>query len=86
MRERVKRREGVVVSAKMSKTVVVEIDHLLEHPTYGKRMRRQQRIMAHDESGQCGEGDKVSIVETHPLSRLKRWRVSQVLAKAAGSA
>lgn len=86
MRERVKRREGVVVSARMNKTVVVEIDHLLEHPTYGKRIRRQQRIMAHDESGQCGEGDKVSIIETRPLSRLKRWRVSKVLTKAAGSA
>jgi len=84
VRDRVKRREGVVVSAKMNKTVVIEIDRLVQHPTYGKRVHRQQRIMAHDERGECGEGDRVSIVETRPLSRLKRWRVSQVLAKAAG--
>lgn len=84
MRERVKRREGRVVSAKMTRTVVVQVDRLVEHPLYGKRIRQRQRFMAHDERGECHEGDRVLIIESHPLSRHKRWRVSKVLAKAAG--
>ncbi len=83
MRERIKRREGVVVSAKMSKTVVVQVDRLVEHGLYGKRVRRSQRFMAHDERGECHEGDRVLIIESRPLSRHKRWRVSRVLKKAA---
>jgi small subunit ribosomal protein S17 len=84
MRERAKRREGVVVAAKMTKTVVVQVDRLVQHPLYGKRMRQRQRYMAHDEGGQCHEGDRVLIIESRPLSKNKRWRVSQVLKRAAG--
>ena len=84
MRERVKRREGTVVSARMTKTVVVQVDRLVEHPLYGKRVRQRKRYMAHDERGECGQGDRVLIIETRPLSRNKRWRVSKVLKKAAG--
>ncbi len=83
MRERTKRREGTVVSAKMAKTVVVQVDRLVEHPLYGKRLRRINHFMAHDEKGQCREGDRVLIIESRPLSRHKRWRVSRVLRKAA---
>lgn len=84
MRQRVKRRQGVVVSAKMAKTVMVQVDRLVEHPSYGKRQRRRKCYMAHDEKGECREGDRVAIIETHPLSRHKRWRVSRILARAAG--
>ncbi len=84
MRERIKRREGVVVSAKMAKTVVVQVDRLVEHGLYGKRVRQSKRFMAHDERGECREGDRVLIIESRPLSRHKRWRVSRVLKKAAG--
>ena len=84
MRERVKEREGLVISAKMQKTVVVRVDRLVKHGTYGKRLRRHEHYKAHDEKGQCREGDRVLIIESRPLSRDKRWRVSRVLAKAAG--
>ncbi len=84
MRERIKRREGTVVSAKMTKTVVVQVDRLVEHPLYGKRVRRRKRYMAHDERGECRQGDRVLIIESRPLSRNKRWRVSKVLKRAAG--
>jgi small subunit ribosomal protein S17 len=84
MRDRVKRREGTVVAAKMTKTIVVQVDRLVEHPLYGKRIRQRKRYMVHDERNQCGEGDRVLIIETRPLSRNKRWRVSKVLKKAAG--
>jgi small subunit ribosomal protein S17 len=84
MRERIKRREGTVVSAKMTKTVVVKVDRIVEHPLYGKRVRRSVRFMAHDERGECKEGDRVQIIESRPLSKRKRWRVSQVIKKAAG--
>jgi small subunit ribosomal protein S17 len=84
MRQRIKRREGTVVSAKMTKTVVVQVDRLVEHPIYGKRMKQRRRLMAHDEKGQCAEGDRVAITESHPLSKNKRWRVSSIITKAAG--
>ncbi len=84
MRERIKQREGTVVSARMTKTVVVQVDRLVEHPLYGKRVRRRKRFMAHDERGECREGDRVVIIESRPLSKNKRWRVSKVLRKAAG--
>ncbi len=84
MRERTKQREGVVVSAKMAKTVVVQVDRLVQHPLYGKRLRQRRRYKAHDEHSQCHEGDRVLIIESRPLSRDKRWRVSKVLKKAAG--
>jgi small subunit ribosomal protein S17 len=84
MRERIKRREGTVVSAKMTKTVVVQVDRLVEHPLYGKRIKRRTRFMAHDERSECREGDRVMIIESRPLSKNKRWRVSKVLVRAAG--
>jgi small subunit ribosomal protein S17 len=84
MRDRVKRREGTVVAAKMTKTIVVQVDRLVEHPLYGKRIRQRKRYMVHDERSECGEGDRVLIIETRPLSRNKRWRLSKVLKKAAG--
>ncbi|HVN64238.1 MAG TPA: 30S ribosomal protein S17 [Candidatus Binataceae bacterium] len=84
MRKQTKRREGTVVAAKMAKTVMVQVDRLVEHPIYGKRTRQRSRLMAHDERGECGEGDRVLIIESRPLSRHKRWRVSKVLKKAAG--
>ncbi len=84
MRQRVKKREGTVVSARMSKTVVVQVERLVEHPLYGKRLHQRRRFMAHDEKGECREGDKVLIIESRPLSKNKRWRVSRVIARAAG--
>ena len=84
MRERTKRREGTVVSAKMAKTVVVQVDRLVPHPLYGKRITMRKRFMAHDEAAECHEGDRVLIIESRPLSRNKRWRVSRVLKRAAG--
>ena len=83
MRQRVKRREGTVVAAKMTKTVVVQVDRLVEHPLYAKRIKQRNRFMAHDEGGECREGDRVLIIESRPLSRHKRWRVSRVLKQAA---
>jgi small subunit ribosomal protein S17 len=85
MRERVKQRVGVVVSAKAAKTVVVRVDRLVQHPLYGKRIRQRTRFMAHDERGECHEGDRVLIIESPPISRRKRWRVSKVLTRAPGS-
>ena len=83
MRQRIKRREGLVVSAKMTKTVVVQVERLVQHPLYGKRLRQRKRYMAHDEKAECHEGDRVQIIESRPLSKLKRWRVSRVLLRAA---
>jgi small subunit ribosomal protein S17 len=82
MHDRRKKREGVVVSARAPKTVVVQVTRLVEQPLYGKRLKRRTRFMAHDEQGRCAEGDRVVIIESRPLSRHKRWRVSRVLAKA----
>lgn len=79
-----KRREGIVVSAKMRKTVVVIVERLVQHPKYGKRVHLRARFKAHDEQSQCREGDRVLIIESRPLSKDKRWRVSKILARAAG--
>lgn len=79
-----KSREGFVVSDKMDKTVVVRVERTVAHPKYGKIMRMYKTHAAHDESDQCKTGDKVRIVETRPLSKTKRWRVVEVLAKAEG--
>jgi small subunit ribosomal protein S17 len=75
-------RVGVVVSAKTAKTVVVSVARLVQHPLYRKRIRRTSRFMAHDEKG-ARTGDRVRIVETRPLSRSKRWRVAEILERAA---
>ncbi len=73
-----------MVSAKMTKTVVVRVDRMVEHALYGKRVRRSTRFMAHDERGECNEGDRVQIIESRPLSKNKRWRVSQRSQKGRG--
>jgi small subunit ribosomal protein S17 len=83
MRQRIKQRQGTVVGAKMTKTVVVQVDRLVQHRMYGKRIKQRRRFMAHDGAGECHEGDRVLIIESRPLSRHKRWRVSQVLKRAA---
>jgi small subunit ribosomal protein S17 len=77
-----KTREGVVVSDKMDKTVVVAITRSVKHPAYGKFVRKTKKYYAHDESNQCEVGDLVRIVETRPMSKLKRWRVQAVVSKA----
>ena len=73
---------GTVVSDKAKNTVVVSVERLTEHPFYGKYVKRRMKYMAHDEKGQCKAGDKVLIEESRPLSKLKRWRVKDVLEKA----
>ncbi len=73
---------GTVVSDKMQKTVVVEIDRLTRHQGYSKRVRRKTRVKAHDDANSCREGDRVRLMETRPLSKDKRWRVIEVLERA----
>nr|AYF60927.1 30S ribosomal protein S17 [uncultured Frankia sp.] len=75
-------REGLVVSDKMTKTVVVAVEDRVQHPLYGKTIRRTKKVKAHDEHGTTGVGDRVLLMETRPLSATKRWRVVQVLEKA----
>jgi small subunit ribosomal protein S17 len=75
-------RVGVVTSDKMTKTVVVRVDRLVKHPKYRRYVRRKKQFMAHDELG-AGIGDKVRIIETRPLSARKRWRVIEIVQKAA---
>ncbi|WP_375497130.1 30S ribosomal protein S17 [uncultured Jatrophihabitans sp.] len=75
-------REGLVVSDKMSKTVVVEVEDRVKHPLYGKVIRRTTKLKVHDESNEVGVGDRVLIMETRPLSATKRWRVVEVLEQA----
>ena len=81
-RPRRKTAQGLVVSDKMDKTVVVTVEDRVTHALYGKVMRRTERLKAHDEQNQCGVGDRVLLMETRPLSAKKRWRVVEVLEKA----
>jgi SSU ribosomal protein S17P len=74
---------GQVVSAKMAKTIVVEVSRRVRHPRYHKVVNKFKKFYAHDEKGQAGEGDTVRIEESRPLSRLKRWRLVEVVQKAA---
>ena len=75
-------REGLVVSSKMDKTVVVAVTDRVRHRRYGKTMQRTRKLYAHDEANDAKAGDRVRITETRPLSRLKRWRVVEVLERA----
>jgi len=75
-------REGYVVSDKMDKTVVVEVEDRVKHPKYGKIIRRTKKYIAHDAENTCGVGDRVRLMETRPLSATKRWRIAAVLEKA----
>jgi small subunit ribosomal protein S17 len=81
-RTRRKVREGLVVSDKMDKTVVVTVEDRVKHALYGKVLRRTVKLKAHDEQNACGIGDRVQIMETRPLSATKRWRVVTILEKA----
>ena len=77
-----KTRVGMVVSDKMDKTVVVAIQDNVKHPKYGKVIKRTVKFKAHDENNECAVGDKVSIMETRPLSKEKRWSVVEIIEKA----
>jgi small subunit ribosomal protein S17 len=77
-----KERNGVVVSDRMQKTVVVTVERTVMHPKYKKFLRRRTKVKAHDEQNQCHVGDRVLIVECRPVSRDKRWRVSKILERA----
>jgi small subunit ribosomal protein S17 len=75
-------REGLVVSDKMDKTVIVVVEDRVKHRKYNKVLRRRTKYVAHDERNECGVGDRVVLSETRPLSATKRWRVAQILEKA----
>lgn len=77
-----KERVGRVVSTRMQKTVLVRVERLMTHSLYGKVVRRSKSLMAHDEKGECREGDVVRLAETRPLSRRKRWQVMKLLERA----
>ena len=75
-------REGLVVSDKMEKTIVVEVEDRVKHGLYGKVIRRTSKLKAHDEQNAAGVGDRVLLMETRPLSATKRWRIVEILEKA----
>ena len=77
-----KTRQGIVVSNKMDKSVIVAIERRVAHPLYKKYFKKTTRIMAHDEKNECGIGDLVKIMETRPLSLRKKWRVVEIVEKA----
>lgn len=82
MRNFRKTRTGVVVSNKMAKTITVELERTMKHPLYSRVIKRRSKLYAHDEKNECGIGDKVLVMETRPLSKLKRWRLVRVIEKA----
>jgi small subunit ribosomal protein S17 len=82
MRNKRKVRTGTVASAKMDKTIVVAVERTMRHPQYGKIIKRNSKIYAHDENNDAGVGDTVMVMETRPLSKSKRWRLMKVLQKA----
>lgn len=77
-----KTRVGMVVSDKMAKTVVVSIERRVQHPVYGKMVRRTKKLKAHDEQNEAKTGDTVRIMETRPLSKDKRWRLVEIIERA----
>jgi small subunit ribosomal protein S17 len=77
-----KQKTGVVVSNKMDKTIAVQVERRLMHPLYGKFVKRTKKFFAHDEENTCNIGDKVRIMETRPLSKMKRWRLVEILERA----
>ncbi|MCE5196717.1 MAG: 30S ribosomal protein S17 [Negativicutes bacterium] len=81
-RARRKMKTGVVVSDKMDKTIVVSVERMVQHPLYGKRIRLTTKFKAHDENNECQEGDTVTIMETRPLSKDKRWRLVEIVERA----
>jgi len=83
MRERRRTLIGRVTSDKMNKSVVVTVERSYRHPMYGKVVRSQKKYVVHDENNECHEGDLVSIIESRPLSRTKRWVVQQIIERTA---
>ena len=77
-----KERTGTVTSNKMDKSIVVSVEMKIMQPKYGKFVKQTKKFMAHDETGECGVGDVVKIMETRPMSKLKRWRMVEVIEKA----
>ncbi len=77
-----KTRVGIVISNKMEKTITVELERKMKHPLYTRVIKRRSKLYAHDEQNVCGIGDKVLVMETRPLSKLKRWRLVKVVEKA----
>jgi len=77
-----KTRNGIVVSSKSDKTIVVNVQRQVVHPKYGKIVRLNKKYKAHDEKNECNEGDTVRIMETRPLSKTKRWRLVEILERA----
>jgi small subunit ribosomal protein S17 len=81
-RNKRKVREGRVISSRMDRTIVVAVERRFRHPRYEKIIRRTSKLYAHDDKNECGIGDKVKVMESRPVSKLKRWRLVQVLEKA----
>lgn len=81
-RARRKTRTGTVVKNRMNKTIVVQVDRTLRHPLYGKTLKVRSKLYAHDENNTAGVGDRVLLMETRPLSKLKRWRLLEIVEKA----
>lgn len=77
-----KERIGLVISDKMDKSITVAVERKVKHPFYGKFVRKTTKFTAHDEKNECGQGDKVRIMETRPLSKNKRWRLIEIVEKA----
>lgn len=84
MKERGQRkiRKGKVVSNKPNKTIIVQVERLVQHPKYKKFIKRRSKLYAHDEKNECQMGDVVEVIESRPLSRLKRWRLLSIVEKA----
>ena len=77
-----KTRVGLVISSKMDKSITVSIERKIQHPIYGKSLKRSKKFVAHDEENTCNEGDTVKIMETRPISKRKKWRLVEVLERA----
>ncbi len=82
MRNLRKERVGIVTSSKMDKSITVEVERRVKHPKYGKFVKKSSSFIVHDEKNECTEGDTVKIMETRPLSKLKNWRLVEILEKA----
>ena len=76
-----KQREGIVTSNKMDKTITVEVQSRVKHPIYGKFVKKSSKLTAHDEQNQCDIGDLVRVMETRPISKNKRWRLTEIVEK-----
>ncbi len=77
-----KTRIGIVTSTKMDKSITVAVERKLRHPIYGKYVKKTKKFVAHDEMNECNEGDTVKIIESRPLSKRKRWRLTEILERA----